>query len=218
MDIQPDVIGAIDTEPGERWRQMNNYSNSKYRFDPTWYISSFGRTWDSENGRSLPRRDNEIHNQFVCRYHNGSPNKTYVFSIHLMVGGIFLPKVAGKSFSFHKDFDYKNNNLSNLERCTNAEYNLSLPGTTTYKGIAKAKQEADIPQHKRYYIVQVNETPRSTLNAALQTMNLHSTSLSLSELCGVTIPATLSATPDQHQLLEMTATFLNNLNLIRGPL
>jgi hypothetical protein len=158
MDINPDVIGVTDTEPGERWRQMKNYDNGKNRFDSTWYISSLGRTWDSETETSLPSFDDGIHTKFQCKYHNGSPNKTYAFPIHLMMGGVFLPSIPGKSYTFHIDFNYRNNNLNNLEKCSNAEYNCSLPGSKEYKGISKAKQDAETPQHKRYYVVEVNKT------------------------------------------------------------
>jgi hypothetical protein len=59
---------------------------------------------------------------------------------------------------------------------------------------------------------------RSTLNASLHTINLHSSNLTHAELCGVVIPASLSSLEDQCHFIKTTATFLNDLDMIRGPI
>lgn len=61
-------------------------------------------------------------------------NKEKSFLLHRLLAFTFIPKVVGKNFINHKDWNKLNNSLNNLERCTESE-NIRHAKNTLWKRI-----------------------------------------------------------------------------------
>ena len=80
-------------------------------------VTSDGRVF-SRNGRELKQRDNGHGYLQVQICGKAGKRKAYV---HRLVAAAFLANEGGKRCANHKDGNKKNNNMMNLEWCTNKE-------------------------------------------------------------------------------------------------
>ncbi|UAB82066.1 HNH endonuclease [Marixanthomonas sp. SCSIO 43207] len=121
---------------GEVWKQ---YSNPSWRSNETFDISNYGRVkrykYDPK-GELLKTYILNGYEVFSTLKKNGKTSLTY---IHRAVAQLFSEKIEGKDFVIHKDFNKKNNHITNLEyvdRKGLTEHNKNNPA------VIKAKKEA----------------------------------------------------------------------------
>lgn len=104
---------------------IDNY-NVTYKkipgYDFDYYITTDGRVWTNQrkNGierfmKLVPHKDSYLH---VGLYQNG---KQKVKRVHRLVAEAFIPNPDNKPYINHIDGNRQNNDVSNLEWCTQAE-------------------------------------------------------------------------------------------------
>lgn len=85
---------------------------------PNYEISNTGRVRNKKNGNDkVPGTD--LNGYFKVDLYRNSKRTTR--KIHRLVADAFLPKDPNRLDINHKDGNKKNNNISNLERCTKSE-------------------------------------------------------------------------------------------------
>lgn len=118
----------MTTEIKEEWKPIKEYEG-------VYEISNFGRVRSVDRigyqrhysgglskyhfkGKEI--KPNTRHNGYICvSLHKNGVQKT--FNIHRLVALHFLEKPEGKEYVNHKDSDPTNNNVNNLEWCTQSE-------------------------------------------------------------------------------------------------
>lgn len=94
----------------EVWKDIKGYEG-KYR------VSNSGKVFSIRSNKLMVARDNGC-GYFQVGLNNG---KQVYFYVHRLVMISFVGEVAGKPFVNHIDGDKSNNNLHNLEWCTQSE-------------------------------------------------------------------------------------------------
>ena len=85
-------------------------------FTKGYYITKEGKIYSNIGNKGLKERKTHLI--------NGYPSITIrkkVYKVHRLVAKYFLPKVEGKGIINHKDGNKQNNNVANLEWCTQKE-------------------------------------------------------------------------------------------------
>ena len=95
-------------EDTEDWKTIKEYDNYE--------VSSFGRIRNKNTGRVLKAANK---GGYYCI--GLSNKKTKTFSVHQLVARAFIPNPENKQQVNHKDKNSLNNNLENLEWCSNKE-------------------------------------------------------------------------------------------------
>jgi hypothetical protein len=89
-------------------------------FNENMDISSFGRLRNNKTG-TVWKLMSDGGGYASATVYSSPAKKSKSYKIHRLVAEAFLPKIEGKNHINHKDFDKKNNNISNLEWCTAQE-------------------------------------------------------------------------------------------------
>lgn len=144
----------------EVWGQLENLS--RYR------ISNKGRV------KCVLRRNNAYNNYYKADYImkdfdfkgyrriqlRTDDGKTLTIGVHRLVALVFLPLVEGKTLVNHKDGNKSNNNVENLEWCTNQE-NIHHAINT---GLLKTKNGFVLPRREKLSSDVLRELQIKTLN------------------------------------------------------
>lgn len=119
----------------ETWKDIVIEKNGVV-FDYTglYEVSSEGRVRNSRTGRILKPGIHGVGYQFVGLRKNKKPEK---FSVHRLVATAFIPNPHNYTIVNHKDENKQNNNVDNLEWCTQKE-NVNY-GTCQERKIEKMK-------------------------------------------------------------------------------
>ena len=106
----------------EIWKKVEKYKY--YEVSNLGNLRSIDRVQVDKNGVSKLMKGRIIKLSDSVGYEGANINidgKRYKFKIHNLVAEAFLPKIEGKKYINHKDFNKKNNCVDNLEWCTPQE-------------------------------------------------------------------------------------------------
>ena len=93
-------------------------------------VTKDGRVWSNVSNKFLVNNAGTKGYMRVCMYLDG---KNYVKKIHRLVAETFIENPQEKVQVNHIDGDKNNNNINNLEWCTNTENNLHAINSGLYK-------------------------------------------------------------------------------------
>ena len=108
----------------EKWRDIKDYPN--YEISNNGRVKSIARKTPSKNNILISRKE-LILKGYVCNkgYHivclYDVNKKMKAFRVHRLVGQVFIENTYNKKQINHKDGNKLNNNVNNLEWCTNQE-------------------------------------------------------------------------------------------------
>lgn len=97
----------------ELWKDIAGYENA-------YEVSSYGRVRSIVKGRYMKTDKGHPLYEMVMLHKNDEKKRYYV---HRLVAQAFIPMIANKPHVNHIDGNHRNNNVKNLEWCTNKENN-----------------------------------------------------------------------------------------------
>jgi len=131
----------------EIWKEIKG---TKVRYE----VSNFGNVRSfskfKKGGLLKPNLDKDGYNIVGLVY----PNKLKSLKVHRLVALAFIPRIKGKEFVNHKDFDKQNNHIDNLEWTTTQEntkhaYSLMPRGETHGESILTNKIVLEIREKRK---------------------------------------------------------------------
>lgn len=105
------------------WKQFCTTEPAKIieGFNNKYIITSSGKVYNNFTGVEMKQKNTLGYKAVALRIYNGEKSQQLLYKIHRLVAKYFIPNPKKLDIVNHKDGNKENNDVSNLEWCTNKE-------------------------------------------------------------------------------------------------